>query len=255
MSEVMDLGPRISRLDFVAEAQNDKKKITLIRECQTNLPTDDDVKRFFQYVSSIRMFKENHVELYILCTEKPSYNEREFVINESCVYTMHVISLKDFKARDIFKSIENKLKNNEEITDEDIASLQLIVYTDFDESKLEILNNARKLLEKISERLIFDINEKKAIVKLFNVLSVNMLDSHEHEQYVEENNMLIDPVERYFKNKGIEEGMEKGMEKGREEGKEENKLEIAKNLLQMGFSIDEIVKITGISKKKILDAK
>lgn len=50
---------------------------------------------------------------------------------------MHVISLKDFKATDIFKSIENKLKNNYEITDEDIASLQLIIYTDFSELNLK----------------------------------------------------------------------------------------------------------------------
>jgi predicted transposase/invertase (TIGR01784 family) len=62
-----------------------------------------------------------------------------------------------------------------------------------------------------------------------------------------ENLDLLDPVIRYLRNKGIEEGIEEGMEKG--------KLEIAKNLLQMEFSIDEIVGITGLSKEKILDAK
>ena len=150
---------------------------------------------------------------------------------------MHVISLKDFKAKDIFKKLENKLKNNEEITDEDIASLQLIVYTDFEESKLEILNKARKLFEDISDRLQLNINEKTAIIYLFDVLSANMLDSSQYDEYVEENKMLLNPVERYMKEKGIEEG----------------KLEAARRMLDKGFSLDVVVDVTGLSRDVILD--
>ena len=249
ISEVTNLGPSISRLDFVGEAEKEGNSISLILECQTKLPTDEDIKRFFQYVSSIRIFKDSNVELFILCVEKPTYTKKEFVIKEDCVYTMHVISLKDFKAKNIFKKLENKLKNNEEITDEDIASLQLIVYTDFEESKLEILNKARKLFEDISDRLQLNINEKTAIIYLFDVLSANMLDSSQYDEYVEENKMLLNPVERYMKEKGIEEGMEKGMEKGIEEGK----LEDARRMLDKGFSLDDVVDVTGLSRDVILD--
>ena len=257
ISEVTNLGPSISRLDFVGEAEKEGNSISLILECQTKLPTDEDIKRFFQYVSSIRIFKDSNVELFILCVEKPTYTKKEFVIKEDCVYTMHVISLKDFKAKDIFKKLENKLKNNQEITDEDIASLQLIVYTDFEESKLEILNKARKLFEDISDRLQLNINEKTAIIYLFDVLSANMLDSSQYDEYVEENKMLLNPVERYMKEKGIEEGMEKGMEKGIEEGMEkgieEGKLEAARRMLDKGFSLDVVVDVTGLSRDVILD--
>ena len=249
ISEVTNLGPSISRLDFVGEAEKEGNSISLILECQTKLPTDEDIKRFFQYVSSIRIFKDSNVELFILCVEKPTYTKKEFVIKEDCVYAMYVISLKDFKAKDIFKKLENKLKNNQEITDEDIASLQLIVYTDFEESKLEILNKARKLFEDISDRLQLNINEKTAIIYLFDVLSANMLDSSQYDEYVEENKMLINPVERYMKEKGIEEGMEKGMEKGIEEGK----LEDARRMLDKGFSLDVVVDVTGLSREVILD--
>ena len=156
---------------------------------------------------------------------------------------MHVISLKNFKAEETFNKIENKLKNNDKITDDDIASLQLIIYTDFEGSKLEILNKARKLLERISERLVFDINEKRAIIYLFNVLSINMLNADEHGKYVEENRMILDPIERYFKNQGIEEGIEKGIEEG--------KLETARNLLSDGVSLEKVVKATGLSEEEI----
>ena len=243
ISEVTNFGPSISRMDFVGEADGDGKTISLIIECQTNLPTDDDIERFFQYVSSIRIFKHNPVELYILCIKKPAYSKREFVLNDDCVYTMHVISLKDFRAKDIFKNIENKLKNNEKITDEDIAALQLIVYTDFTESKLEILNKARKLFEDVCERLEFDINEKKAIIYLFNVLSINMLDNREYGKYVEENSMILDPIERYMRDEAIKQGIEQG------------KLDDAKNMLDEGMSVDLIVRVTGLSEEDILNAK
>ena len=61
ISEYTNLGPNISRMDFVGEVEKDGKTITLILECQTNLPTDEDIKRFFQYVSSIRILKNNNV--------------------------------------------------------------------------------------------------------------------------------------------------------------------------------------------------
>ena len=247
ISEVTNLGPSISRMDFVGEAEKDGKTASLILECQTKLPTDDDIKRFFQYISSIRIFKDNDVELYILCVEEAPYTKKDFVIKEGCVYTMHVISLKDFKAGEIFKNIEYKLKNNEKITDADIASLQLIVYTDFEEPKLEILNRARNLFERISESLVFNINEKMAVIYLFDVLSANMLDENEYELYVEENVMILNPVERYMNKKGKEEGIE--------QGKKEGKLEVAGNLLDDGFVIEDVVRITGLSKEDILKGK
>ncbi|WP_295603191.1 hypothetical protein [uncultured Methanobrevibacter sp.] len=235
MSEFTTIGPGISRIDFAGGVQKKDKVITLILECQSKLPTDEDIKRFFQYVSLMRIFKNNDVELFILCIEKASYTKKEFIINDECTYTMHVISLKDYKAREIFKSIEDKLKNNEEITDMDIASLQVIVYTDYEESQLEILLKARKLIERIAESSGMDINDKKAIVYLLNVLSVNMLDEDENDKYQEETYMMLNPTDRYLLKKG--------------------KLDVARNLLAEGFPIEKVVKFTGLSKEDILKGK
>ena len=235
MSEFTTIGPGISRIDFAGGVQKKDKVITLILECQSKLPTDEDIKPFFQYVSLMRIFKNNDVELFILCIEKAPYTKKEFIINDECTYAMHVISLKDYKAREIFKSIEDKLKNNEEITDMDIASLQVIVYTDYEESQLEILLKARKLIERIAESSGMDINDKKAIVYLLNVLSVNMLDEDENDKYQEETYMMLNPTDRYLLKKG--------------------KLDVARNLLAEGFPIEKVVKFTGLSKEDILKGK
>ena len=247
ISEYTNLGPSISRLDFVGEAEKNEKTISLIIECQSNLPTDDDIKRFFQYVSSLRIFKNNNVELFILCTKKAPYDKKEFIINDECTYTMRMISLKDFKASEIFKDIEDKLKNKEVIADDDIASLQVIVYTDYDESDFEILLKARKLIERIAEYSDMDINEKSAIAYLFNVLSANMLDEEESRKFVEETYMLLNPVDRYCEAKGRKEG--------KIEGRKEGKLETAEKMLKKGFKIEDIVEITGLSEEQILNGK
>lgn len=223
----------------------------MILECQSKLPTEEDIKRFFQYVSSLRVFKNNNVELFILCTEKAPYTQKEFIINDECTYTMHMISLKDFKARTIFKNIENKLKNNEEITDEDIASLQVIIYTDYDEPAVDVLIKARLLIERISKTSKMDINQKKAIIYLFDVLSVNMLDDVDEEKYEEETYMLLNPTDRYLLKKGRNEGLSEGKRNGKREGK----CEVARNLLAEGFSIERIIKLTGLSREDILKVK
>ena len=235
MSEYTNIDPGISRIDFAGEAIKDGKRICLILECQSKLPNDDDIKRFFQYVASLRIFKNMDVELYILCTKKAPYDKKEFVINDECTYTMHVISLKDFKAREIFKNIEDKLENNVEITDEDIASLQVIIYTDFDDPEVEVLIRARQLIEKIAEKTQMDLNEMNAIISLFDVLSVNMMDDENLNRYEEETNMLLNPTHRYLQKKA--------------------KLEVAIKMLEDGYSIDEITKLCGLSENDILNAK
>ncbi|UTD04244.1 hypothetical protein E4N80_01550 [Treponema denticola] len=47
------------------------------------------------------------------------------------------------------------------------------------------------------------------------------------------------------------EGIEQGIEQGFSEGSYQTKLETAKNLLEMGFAIEAIVRATGLSKEEV----
>lgn len=103
--------------------------------------------------------EKSKVELYILLRKKAPYTKREFELNDDCIYNINVISLKHFKATDILKNVENIIKNNIEITDEDIAALQLIAYTTYSKSKLELLKKTYQLVRKLPINQI----EKEAI--------------------------------------------------------------------------------------------
>ena len=47
------------------------------------------------------------------------------------------------------------------------------------------------------------------------------------------------------------EGIEQGIEQGFSDGSYKTKLETAKNLLEMGFAIEAIVRATGLSKEEV----
>ena len=49
--------------------------------------------------------------------------------------------------------------------------------------------------------------------------------------------------------------METGKEAGLKAGRDEGKLEIARSMLDNGFAIEDIIKVTGLSKEKILNGK
>jgi predicted transposase/invertase (TIGR01784 family) len=48
-------------------------------------------------------------------------------------------------------------------------------------------------------------------------------------------------------NAHIAKGIKEGIKKGKKEGEQKEKIEIAKNLLNMGFNNDQIMKATGLS--------
>ena len=177
-------------------------------------------------MSSIRVLKNKKVELYILCTKKAPYKRKEFVIDDECTYIMHMISLKDIDAEEIFKNIENKIEHNQDIGDEEIAALQLIAYTEYKESTLDVLKRAHHLIE----RMKLSDKDKLAIIYILNVLSANMLSEKDKKEYLEETTMMLNPRDEYMKNKGKE--------------------EIAKSL-KGTLPIEEIAKHTGLTIEKI----
>jgi predicted transposase/invertase (TIGR01784 family) len=50
-------------------------------------------------------------------------------------------------------------------------------------------------------------------------------------------------------------GMKKAKDEGRAEGKAEEKIEVARNALKMNMSVDDISKLTGLSRQQIEDIK
>ena len=59
----------------------------------------------------------------------------------------------------------------------------------------------------------------------------------------------------YAKEEGLAEGREKGREEGLAEGEAKKSLEIAKKMLEMGLSVEQITEATGLSEEEVLKLK
>jgi len=93
--------------------------------------------------------------------------------------------------------------------------------------------------------------------RLFKTAEIATFTPEERIKY--ENDMTterdIQNYISYAREKGLEEGMEKGREEGREEGRAEGMANAARNMLAEGFSIDLVVKCTGLSVEQVKELK
>ena len=116
------------------------------------------------------------------------------------------------------------------------------VYKKIKKEEYEIMNEVVRIalsgniVEEEIEELIRELNKKGG---------VNMLALKER----------IDAEFRGYRERGLRDGRKIGERIGRQNGIKEEKLEIAKNLLNMGYSKEEIMRATGITKEEIKKIK
>ncbi|WLR51759.1 Rpn family recombination-promoting nuclease/putative transposase [Bacillus tianshenii] len=62
-------------------------------------------------------------------------------------------------------------------------------------------------------------------------------------------------IETSWHKKGREEGRQEGIQEGRQEGLREVKKEVARKMLQEGFAVEQIMKITDLSEEEVAKLK
>ena len=106
-----------------------------------------------------------------------------------------------------------------------------------------------------------EINENEALKNAKTILEEISKDEYEQELAFKRELYLMDKkaieaagfdkgLEQGIK-EGIKEGIKQGIEQGVNKGKNIEKIEIAKKLLIKGYSIEEIIEITGLTKEDI----
>ena len=100
----------------------------------------------------------------------------------------------------------------------------------------------------VLERLPFTA-QKKIFNHLAKLADVRCLSSEEQEKYDES----IKAVDDYYSGLygSYVEGEEKGIAKGRAEGELSKSLTIARNLLAMGMTLPQIMKVTGLNEEQL----
>ena len=82
------------------------------------------------------------------------------------------------------------------------------------------------------------------------VKNLNDMEKQEYEKSILEYEDVQEAL-AYQRKLGKDEGFNDGYEKGMEKGREETLLQTAKRLLEMGFSLSDVVKVTGLSEGEL----
>ena len=169
---------------------------------------------------------------------------KQYKLNKDCVFTIPIISLKDFDGDEIINNIENKIKNNTKITRRELIYLSLAPFMSSIKTLDEQIEKTVQTLDKIRnsaksaknfafgiEFLIVDkfIKETSRRKRLRNILRDNMRLMEEYGQ------------ERY------DEGYEKGIKKGYAEGANNEKWKIARSLLARNVPPEDIAVSTKLT--------
>ena len=171
-----------------------KTDVIVLTEFQSTPMRTMDDKRCRLYTALVDYANKNNkpvVLLVISTAEKTKI--RKYKLNDDCVFTIPVISLKDFNGDKIISKIEYKLKNNKKITRDDMLHLSLVPFMSSKRPLDKQIEKTVQTLDKIRtnqecksdfafgiELLIVEkfIKEEKQYKKLTHILRDTMKITH-----------------------------------------------------------------------------
>lgn len=216
-------------------------------EFQSTKISKEDIKRFMTYGIVVNFEKYACVETLIIATYPTKNKTYNYRINKDTIYKVRLISLKNFDGDSRLERIENKIKNKEKITKEDVHDIVLLPLMNSIHSPQDILVKTIYLANKC-------ITSKKCLLHIKSLQPLLVAKLFKDDE--KEMKRLFDVIDmriRYFEEKieeGIKQGIEQGLEQGKTQGKEEQLFEVYKNLSEK-FTLDEIAELLKKDKKEL----
>lgn len=236
-TELVELDPKIYKTDMILELDH----LIVLTEFQSTIVKTIDEKRYRLYTALVYYAKRNNKPLILIVistAEKTKINE--YKINKDCVFTIPIVSLKDFDGDKIINNIENKIKNNQKITRHEMLNLALAPFM-----------SSKKPLNKQIEKTVKTLDEVRKSMKCSSdfVFGIELLIVEKfiknERQHKKLTNILRDTM------KIIDEWRQEDYENG----KKEEKINTAKNMLKENYTIKQIAKITQLNIESIKQIK
>jgi len=240
-TELVELDPKIYKTDMILELDH----LIVLTEFQSTIVKTIDEKRYRLYTALVDYAKRNNkppILIVISTAEKTKI--KQYKINKDCVFTIPIISLKDFDGDKIINNIENKIKNNQKITRHEMLNLALAPFM-----------SSKKPLDKQIEKTVKTLDEVRKSMKCSSdfVFGIELLIVEKfiknERQHKKLTNILRDTM------KIIDEWRQEDYENGKKEGKEEEKINTAKNMLKENYTIKQIATITQLNIESIKQIK
>lgn len=240
-TELIELDPKIYKTDMILELDH----LIVLTEFQSTIVKTIDEKRYRLYTALVDYAKRNNKPLILIVISTAEKTKiKQYKINKDCVFTIPIVSLKDFDGDKIINNIENKIKNNQKITRHEMLNLALAPFM-----------SSKKPLDKQIEKTVKTLDEVRKSMKCgsdfvfgIELLIVEKFIKNER-QHKKLTNILRDTM------KIIDEWRQEDYENGKKEGKEEEKINTAKNMLKENYTTKQIATITQLNIESIKQIK
>lgn len=240
-TELIELDPKIYKTDMILELDH----LIVLTEFQSTIVKTIDEKRYRLYTALVDYAKRNNKPLILIVISTAEKTKiKQYKINKDCVFTIPIVSLKDFDGDKIINNIENKIKNNQKITRHEMLNLALAPFM-----------SSKKPLYKQIEKTVKTLDEVRKSMKCSSdfVFGIELLIVEKfiknERQHKKLTNILRDTM------KIIDEWRQEDYENGKKEGKEEEKINTAKNMLKENYTIKQIATITQLNIESIKQIK
>lgn len=240
-TELIELDPKIYKTDMILELDH----LIVLTEFQSTIVKTIDEKRYRLYTALVDYAKRNNKPLILIVISTAEKTKiKQYKINKDCVFTIPIVSLKDFDGDKIINNIENKIKNNQKITRHEMLNLALAPFI-----------SSKKPLDKQIEKTVKTLDEVRKSMKCSSdfVFGIELLIVEKfiknERQHKKLTNILRDTM------KIIDEWRQEDYENGKKEGKEEEKINTAKNMLKENYTIKQIATITQLNIESIKQIK
>lgn len=240
-TELVELDPKIYKTDMILELDH----LIVLTEFQSTIVKTIDEKRYRLYTALVDYAKRNNKPLILIVISTAEKTKiKQYKINKDCVFTIPIVSLKDFDGDKIINNIENKIKNNQKITRHEMLNLALAPFM-----------SSKKPLDKQIEKTVKTLDEVRKSMKCSSdfVFGIELLIVEKfiknERQHKKLTNILRDTM------KIIDEWRQEDYENGKQEGKEEEKINTAKNMLKENYTIKQIATITQLNIESIKQIK
>ena len=240
-TELVELDPKIYKTDMILELDH----LIVLTEFQSTIVKTPDEKRYRLYTALVDYAKRNNKPIMLIVISTAEKTKiKQYKINKDCVFTIPIVSLKDFDGDKIINNIENKIKNNQKITRHEMLNLALAPFM-----------SSKKPLDKQIEKTVKTLDEVRKSMKCSSdfVFGIELLIVEKfiknERQHKKLTNILRDTM------KIIDEWRQEDYENRKKEGKEEEKINTSKNMLKENYTIKQIATITKLNIESIKQIK
>lgn len=244
-TEIRSIDVTILIPDIIIELDD----IILIMEFQSSIVDINDKNRFLAYYSVVNFKKKTKKAVKLIVISTVEKRKKIFhKINETINFKFDLYSMMDEDGDTIINNIETKIKNEQEISDEELIDLSLVPV-------MGSSNIQEQQIEK-SVSLILSINLEKNKVKNI-VKSIAYLLADKFLEDEKKKTIICDALGGKmnavydYGQRQKEEGIKEGIKEGKKEGIKESFKKMAAYMIKKGENNEEIQKETGLTLKEI----